>query len=186
MPTTLEDRPVEFILSARATRCLAVKPERAASAPDPCGFLLQWRVEAVTDWCGRDWFMGTNLATLFTFLIPRQGAASFEEFVARFRTRLRFALLGANPPLEWDFTQAVPVSGNPRAVVGTMNDMARLMAYPRQPGEADLFADLEASMNRTPFSAIGTKGRYAIPGEQWLKRLNAISQASTGPDETVK
>jgi hypothetical protein len=177
-PRTSEDRTVEFILSARAARCLRTKPERPAGGTDPNAFLCQWRVEAAKDSCGGAWFMATNLVTLFTFLIPRQSAKNFQELAEAFRTRLRFALLAASPPLEWDFARGVPVSGNPRATVGSMNDMCRLLAHPRRPGEAIPFGDLEAYLNHTPFSALGTKGRYEIPVEQWLRKLNALSQRS--------
>jgi hypothetical protein len=177
-PMTFGERTVEFILSARAARCLGTKPERPAGGTDSNAFLCQWRVEAANDSCGGAWFMTTNLVTLFTFLIPRQSAKNFQELAEAFRTRLRFALLAASPPLEWDFARGVPVSGNPRATVGSMNDMRRLLAHPRRPGEAIPFGDLEAFLNRTPFSAVGTKGRYEIPAEQWLHRLNALSQRS--------
>ena len=88
-------------------------------------------VDLADDADGGRWFMVTNIATLYTFLLPRPPRCSFAQFLESFRLRLRFALLAASPPLEWNPSEVIVVRGNPRAIVGSMNNMAQLLAWPR-------------------------------------------------------
>ena len=121
--------------------------------------------------------MVTNLATLYTFLLPQESSRSFESLVQAFRLRLGFALLVATPPLDWTPSEVVPVSGNPRAVVGSMNNMAQLLAWPRQPGGFNHYKDNEERLQRTPFSAVGAKGHYGFPDKIWLQHLNELARS---------
>ena len=121
--------------------------------------------------------MVTNLATLFTFLLPRQPSSRIGSFVRDFRIRLGFALLAASPPLECAPSGVVPVRGNPRAVVGSMNNMAQLLVWPRRPGAMTPHEDHEALLQRTPFSAVGDKGRYGRPDQAWLQHLNDLARS---------
>ena len=174
---TAPPAPLEIVLSARAARFLRTKPARAFSQLAAGHFLTQWRVDPADDGDGGRWFMVTNLATLFTFLLPRPPSSRLDSFVRDFRIRLGFALLAASPPLEWAPSEVVAVSGNPRAVVGSMNNMAQLLAWPRQPGAMTPHEDHEAMLQRTPFSAVGDKGHYGIPDQTWLKHLNDLARS---------
>ncbi len=172
----LEPAPLELVLSTKAARWLRVAPVRAFTQPSPRLFLTQWRIDLVDDGDGGRWFMVTNHATLFTFLLPRQPSSGYDALVRDFRMRLGFSLLAASPPLEWTPTEVVPVRGNPAAVVGSMNNMAQLLSWPREPGAMTPYEDSEAWLQGTPFSAIGTKSRYAIPKTIWGERLDAIAR----------
>ena len=176
-PVIAPSAPLEIILSGNAARFLHVRPARAQVQPPPGHFLTQWRVDPADDGDGGRWFMVTNLVTLFTFLLPRQPSSRFDSLVRDFRLRLSFALLAASPPLEWTPSEVVPVSGNPRAVVGSMNNMAQLLAWPRQPGALTPYEDFEAMLQGTPFSAVGKKGRYGIPHQAWLEHLNDLTRS---------
>ena len=83
--------------------------------------------------------------------------------------------LAASPPLESTPSEIVPVRGNPRVVVGSMNNMAQLLAWPRQPGGMTLHEDHEAMLQHTPFSAVGGKGRFGFPDKTWLQHLNELA-----------
>lgn len=173
----IEPAPLEILLSERAARLLKIKPARSFTEPAPRLFLSQWRVDPADDGDGGRWFMVTNLPTLFTFLLPRQPPGRFESLVQDLRMRLGFALLAASPPLEWTPSEIVPVRGNPRSVVGSMNNMAQLLAWPRQPGAMSLYKDAEARLQHTPFSAVGGKGHWGFPDKLWQQRLDALSRS---------
>lgn len=151
---TIEPAPLELLLSGRAARLLKIKPARPFTEPEPRLFLRQWRVDPADDGDGGRWFIVTNLPTLFTFLLPRKASSRFDSLVQDFRMRLGFALLAASPPLNWTPSEIVPVAGNPRSVVGSMNNMAQLLAWPRQPDAMSPHVDSEARLQQTPFSAV--------------------------------
>ena len=151
----------------------------------PPHFLVQWRTDLARDTEGGHWWLVTNLTTLYTFLLPRKPSDRIPSLEKTFLLRLRFALLEATPPLEWQPTELIPVTGNPRAVVGSMNDMRQLVAWPRQPGPLLSNIDTETFLQKAPFSAIGLKARYAIPKEIWLQHLAQLAQSTTQrPDST--
>lgn len=174
---TIPPAPLELILSARAARLLHVKPVRAFTQPAPRLFLTQWRVELTDDGDGGRWFMVTNLATLFTFLLPRQPASGFDSMIRDFRLRLGFALLAASPSLEWTPSAIVPVRGNPSAVVGSMNNMVQLLSWPRRQDAMTPIEDPETWLQRTPFSAVGAKGHYGFPNQIWQQHLDDLARS---------
>ena len=176
---TIVSSPIEIIISARAAKHLRVKPVRPMSAT-PSHFLVQWRADLADDAEGGHWWLLTNLPTLYTFLIPRKPSDRIPSLQKAFLLRLRFALLEAAPPLEWQPTGVVPVTGNPRAVVGSMNDMRQQVAWPRQPGQLLSNTDTETYLQEMPLSAIGRKGRYAIPRKIWRQHLTQLAQSIGG------
>jgi hypothetical protein len=97
---TLPPSPVELILSQCAAKSLRVRQLEPAS-DDPPHFAAQWRVERCKDWAGRNLFMVTNLATLFTFLIPHTPKQVRARLEQDFRSRLGFALLVGKPLVDW-------------------------------------------------------------------------------------
>jgi hypothetical protein len=143
---------LELMCSAKAARSLKVKPSTAAASQPGC-FLCQWRIEAARGHPG-DYWLVTNLPTLFSFLLPRTRADRLPAVLAAFNTRLNFALLGGDPPFQWRPKEIVLVRGNPRAVIGSMNDMVGLLE--RTAGRPDWAPakDDEDFINITPFSAI--------------------------------
>lgn len=167
-----QNRPVqiELILSKIASLCLKQQPSRPMT-DSPGHFLAQWRVETAEDHCREQFYIVTNCATLFTFLLPRTRAMRWLDLATAFRTRLRFALLAASPPAEIAISEIIPVKGNLRKVVGSMNEMCYLLSQ----GCTDPpTADPEGQLNHTPFSAIDTKTHFGFPDLVWQAKLNEL------------
>ncbi len=139
---------------------------------------MQWRVEFCKDWAGQNLFVVTNLATLFTFLIPRAQKQTRPDLERNFRTRLGFALLAGEPLLDWKPDQIIFARSNPRKVIGSMNDMIYNLQF--EPTEAlrQAFPDLdeEDNLNHTPFSAIGPKGRMDFPDKVWIAAIANLAE----------
>lgn len=175
----LPPSPVELILSQRAAKSLRVR-QLAPVSDDPPHFAAQWRVELCKDWAGQNLFVVTNLVTLFTFLIPRAPKQTRLDLERNFRTRLGFALLAGEPLLEWKPDRIIFARGNPRKVIGTMNDMIYGLQF--EPTEAlrqaepDL--DEKDHLNHTPFSAIGPKNGMKFPDKAWLAAIAQIANPS--------
>src|SRR5207249_4042133 len=95
----------------------------------PAHWLGQWRVDfgQKTDstWAA----LVTNVATLYTFVMPLKDLSQGENFERLFRLRLGFALVDAPSLVRWKDAPVVFASGNPRRVVGSMNDMRRHLAW---------------------------------------------------------
>ena len=162
--------PLELLFSTNAAKTLLVKKTDSASN-HPSNFLQQWRIELADDLMGRKAFVITNLQTLFTFLIPQEPRYSLGSVMDSFLMRLRFSLLASNPPVEWKPSQVVPVRGNPRPVVGSMNDMIGMITFRRE-AENLYGKDAEDFLNRTPFSVIGMRS----PEDQFLHRLQEMAK----------
>jgi len=171
---TLPPSPLEIILSARAARHLRVKPARAMSAAPPhC--VTQWRVDTVDDAEGDRWFLLTNVATFYTFLLPRKPSSRFASMVADFQVRLGFALLEPTPPLEWRPSEIILVRGNPRAVIRAMKDMYLSLTWHRMPAYKHYYPDLESSIHDTAYLGIGETEWFEFPKVVWLKSLNELA-----------
>jgi hypothetical protein len=160
--------PLEIMFSSNVAKALRVK-DLAPASTHPRHFLQQWRIEIADNLMGGKAFLITNLATLFTFLIPQEPRYSLDSVLDTFLMRLRFSLLASNPPSEWKPSQIVAVRGNPRAVIGSMNDMVSMITFRR---EAEAFDGTEAEdfLNRTPFSMIGMRS----PKDEFLRRLQEM------------
>lgn len=124
----------------------------------------QWRLDIIQpSLCGQAAIF-TNLSTLFSFLVPAEECATFDTAYRYFRTRLQFTLIDARSKLKVDLATPQIVAGNPRAVIGTINDMkfALEVADAHAPVSGQ---DPEASLNRTPYSAID----YQYPIEKFCQ-----------------
>lgn len=175
---TLKPSPLEIVVSKRAARHLRVKPVHVMST-GPAHFITQWRADTADDSEGGRWFLMTNLVTLYTFMIPRKPASRFNSLVANFQVRLGFALLESTPPVEWRPSEFIPVKGNPRPIVGSMNEMAASLTWPPTPQHKAHYKNEEEFLQRTPFSAIGEKGHYEFPDKVWLQRLNDLARSES-------
>jgi hypothetical protein len=164
----LPSTPIELLFSTNTAKALRVK-KMAPASPHPGNFLQQWRIELVDDRMGRKAILITNLATLFTFLIPQEPGCSLPLVLDTFLMRLGFSLLASNPPIEWKPSQIVPARGNPRAVIGSMNDMISMLTFRRD--SDNLYGeDAEDFLNETPFSMI----KMNSPGDEFLRRLQDL------------
>jgi hypothetical protein len=164
---------VELILSKAAS--VHLKQRVLQPMTDPCShFLMQWRVETAEDHCRQEFYMVTNCATLFTFLLPRTREMRWPDLATAFRTRLRFALLAASPPAEIAISEIIPVKGNPRKVIGSMNEMCYLLSQGCTAPPTD---DPEGELNNTPFGAIGDTRHFGFPDLLWQRRLNSLGAA---------
>jgi len=163
---------IQIILSKVASARLKQQPLQPMT--DPAHFLAQWRVDIAEDHRREQFYIVTNCATLFTFLLPRTRTMRWPDLVTAFRTRLRFALLAASPPAEITISEIIPVKGNPRKVVGSMNEMNYLLSQGCTNPPTD---DPEGQLNQTPFSAIGERGNYAFPDKTWQAKLNELASA---------
>jgi hypothetical protein len=126
----------------------------------------QWRLDTLDgDPCGHG-AMVTNLETLFTILVPAGECVSFDRLFDHFRMRLQFTLIDAGSSVKVGKEPPCLVTGNPRQVIGTMNDMKFALALevdePSPHGR-----DPEDFLNRTPYSAID----YAPPVDRFYRRV---------------
>ena len=113
----------------------------------------QWRLDVIEPkLCGQAAIF-TNLATLFSILVPVEESATFVAAYRYFCTRLQFTLIDARSDLTVENTPPQIVTGNPRAVIGTINDMKFALEVENDhapvPGR-----DPELFLNRTPYSMI--------------------------------
>src|SRR5207245_4957554 len=114
-----------------------------------------------------------NTTTLFTFLINRVDADTAETFVRAFRMRLGFALVDAADLLPWRQAPLVFTKGNPRSVVGAMNDMKRLLAPHPDARPEDRVEDDEDFLNHTPFRPLGMGTPQQVFAEKLREALRA-------------
>ena len=164
----LPPAPLEFLFSTNAAKALHVKTTALCST-NAGNFLQQWRIELMDDLIATKAFLITNVATLFTFLIPQEPRCSLNSVRDTFLMRLRFSLLAGSPPIEWRPSQIVPVRGNPRSVIGTMNDMIAMITF-RRGAENFRRTEAEEFLNDTPFSMIGMDS----PKDRFLRELQRL------------
>jgi hypothetical protein len=158
---------IELILSGKTAKLLRMKPAERASA-EPVHFLATWRVELAEDGCGGRWFLITNAVTMYSILIPRVRKMGFDELVQQFVMRLRFTLLGARTPIDWQPGAVRAVRGGSASLIGTMNNMVYLLAArpSRQPKSE------EEILNDTPFFAIPEN----FPKKAFFARLDQAAR----------
>ena len=103
--------------------------------------------------------------TMNSFLVPRLRKMTFDELVQQFLMRLRFALLAAQPPIDWQPGAVRAVRGGNASLIGTMNNMVYLLSAPKSP---QLQLNDEQILNDTPFFAIPE----VFPSKAFFNRLN--------------
>ena len=155
---------IELILSRKTAKLMRLKPAERASV-EPTHWLPQWRVELATDGFGRALFLITNAVTVYSFLIPRTRKLTFDDLAQQFLMRLRFTLLAAQPPIDWQPGEVRAVRGGNASLIGTMNNMVYLLSAPKSPL---LHKSDEQLLNSTPFFAIPEH----FPYKAFFGRLN--------------
>ena len=147
-----------------------MKPAERAS-DEPAHWLAQWRVELANDGYGHALFLITNAVTVYSFLIPRARRFTFDDLAEQFLMRLRFTLLAAQPPIDWQPGAIRAVRGVSASLIGTMNNMVWLLSAPRSAmvHESDVHI-----LNRTPFFAIPEH----FPDKAFFGRLNQTAERS--------
>lgn len=148
--------------SAKARERFGLKPSQTSQTAD---WHEEWRLDVLDPpLCGQGAIF-TNLSTFFSFLVPSEECGSFEKAFRYFQTRLQFTLIDAKASLNVDAGPPVIVSGNPRSVIGTVNDMKFALdledCEPAVPGR-----DPESFINRTPYKGID----YDYPVERFYRR----------------
>jgi hypothetical protein len=166
LPTNPVAGAIEIILSAQAQKRWRIKPVVRANDP-PAYWLAQWRVDFGQK-PDRTWHvLATNVATLYTLLIPLKDLKP-DKFEQLFRLRLGFALTDAPALSKWKEAPIVYTVGNPRAVVGSMNDMRKHLAWSEHTSDSIPMKDDEDWINETPFLSLPTKS----PDKEFAKRLS--------------
>lgn len=148
--------------SAKARKRFGLKPAKAPDTPD---WHEEWRLDVLDPpLCGQGAIF-TNHSTFFSFLVPSEECGSFEQVYRYFLTRIQFTLIDAKANLTIETGPPLIVSGNPRSVIGTVNDMKFALDYedcePAVPGR-----DPESFINRTPYKGID----YDYPVDRFYQR----------------
>ncbi len=165
LPANPNPAAIEIILSAKVQTRWRIKPAVRASEPS-AHWLGQWRVD-FTQKADRTWVaLVTNVATLYTFVLPLKDLGQHDNFEKLFRLRLGFALTDAPSLARWKDAPLVFAHGNPRVVIGSMNDMRKHLAW-RTETEIGPMKDDEDWINKTPFLSL--PGFF--PGKAFAERL---------------
>lgn len=172
LPANADSKAIEIILSAQVQKRWRVKPAVRASEPS-AHWLGQWRLDFGQK-PDRTWVaLVTNTATLYTFVFPVKELGKRENFGKLFRLRLGFALVDAPSLASWKDAPIVFATGNPRMVIGSMNDMRRHLAWRTEPSVGPMNDD-EDWINKTPFLSLPTK----FPDKECAKRLAEANSPS--------
>jgi hypothetical protein len=131
------------------------------SAPPPREWHEAWRLELLEEVPFNYGALITNITTLFSFLIPLSECNTITRLIDCFRMRLQFSLIAANSSIQVDPAPPVFTPGNPRPVIGTMNDMIKQLHF-LNPGD-----DPEKLINNTPFGIIN----YEYASERFHAQL---------------
>ena len=153
--------------SAKARKRLGLKPSETVES---ASWHEEWRLDVFdSPLCGQGAIF-TNHSTFFSFLVPCEECDSFERVYRYFLTRLQFTLIDAKSNLIVDTRPPLLVPGNPRSVIGTVNDMKFALEFEdgalAVPGR-----DPESFINRTPYKAIS----YDYPVECFYRRAQESS-----------
>ncbi len=164
-PASANPNAIEIILSAQAQKRWRVKPGVRASEP-PVFWLGQWRVDFGQK-ADRSWVaLVTNVATLYTFVLPLKDLGKHDNFERLFRLRLGFALTDTPALASWRNAPLVFATGNPRMAVGSMNDMRSQLAWRTETAVGPMKDD-EDWINKTPFLSLPTK----FPEKEFAQQL---------------
>ena len=165
LPANPNSAAIEIILSAKVQARWPIKPCVGASEPS-AHWLGQWRVDFAQK-ADRTWVaLVTNVATLYTFVLPLKDLGKHDNFEKLFRLRLVFALTDAPSLALWKDAPLVFAHGNPRVTVGSMNEMRKHLAW-RTETEVGPMKDDEDWINKTPFLSL--PGFF--PGKSFTNRL---------------
>ena len=172
LPINPNPDAIEIILSAQVQKRWRIKPE--VGAHEPAGhWLSQWRIEFGRKADRTQVALVTNVATLYTFVFPLKELKSGRNFENLFRLRLGFALHDAPSLAEWRKAPIIFVAGNPRQVVGSMNDMRHQLASVPET-MVGMVKDDEDLINGTPYLWL----EESFPDKGFAKRLADSAQIS--------
>ncbi len=156
---------IEIILSAKVQKRWRVTPAEQASDP-PTHWLGQWRVDFGQKPDRTSVALVANTATLYTFVFPLKDLGKGGNFEMEFRRRLRIAIPAVPGLTHWTEAPLAFVTGNPRKVVGSMNNMIQHLAWRTATRFGPVEAD-ERLLNDTPFSWVPE----GFPRVAFAKRL---------------
>lgn len=164
-PLTGSYRHSEMIFlncSAKARQRFGLKPSETTETGN---WNEEWRLDVLDPpLCGQGAIF-TNLSTFFSFLVPCEECGSFEQVYRYFLTRIQFTLIDAKSNLTVNVAPPIIVSGNPRSVIGTVNDMK--FALELEDYESVVPSrDPEMFINRTPYKGI----EYEYPVDCFYRR----------------
>lgn len=144
---------LEIIGSIEVQRRWGFAFPRSAGEP-PAHWLTLWRLDLAPSAFEPRWLLATNVATLYSFLLPLDEAKTPDAFEALFRLRLGFALVDANELLAW---RNAPINfgfRQLRSATGSMNEMKFLLKVGLEESGPDPAFAWEDQLNRTPCGAL--------------------------------
>lgn len=173
LPVNTDSQAIELIVSTQVQKRWRIKPAMRASEL-PAYWLSQWRLEFARKADRTEVALVTNIATLYTFVFPLKELDRGRSFENLFRMRLGFALHDAPSLVQWKSAPIVFTTGNPRQVVGSMNDMRHQLAWKPTavPFDVPMKSD-EDLINETPYLWLDE----SFPGEGFAKRLASAKDA---------
>ena len=165
LPANTDPGAIEIIVSTQVQKRWRIKP--AVSAREQAAhWVAQWRLEFGRKADRTEVALLTNIATLYTFVFPFRELDRGRNFENLFRMRLSFALHDAPAFARWGQAPIIFAAGNPRQVVGSMNDMRHQLAW--KPLTIDVpFKSDEDLINGTPFLWLPE----TFPEKEFSKRL---------------
>lgn len=166
-------RDFDHALEMISLNCSARVRERfglkASSPEETAAWHEEWRLDILEPRrCGQGAIF-TNYSTLFSFLVPSGECDSFDRIYRYFLTRLQFTLIDAKSSNTVDTGSPLIVAGNPRSVIGTVNDMKFALELEDEEPRVR-HRDPESFINRTPFKAID----YDVPIECFYRRAGEM------------
>jgi hypothetical protein len=164
LPGNADPDAIEVIISAQVQKRWRIQPALSANER-PDNWLAQWRLDFGRKADRTEVALMTNVATLYTFVFPLKELDRGRNLENLFRMRLGFALHDARLLARWQKAPIVFVAGNPRQVIGSMNDMRRLIAAESSMADGRIDSD-EDFINRTPFQWLEES-----PQEEFSRRL---------------
>ena len=166
LPANADANAIEIILSAQVRKKWRVEPTVRATEP-PAHWLGQWRLDFGQKPDRTRVALVTNMVTLYTFVFPVNELGKRDNFERLFRLRLGFALVDAPSLVPWKDAPIVFAVGNPRRVVGSMNNMRMDLAWRTETPEFGPMEEDEDWINKTPFLSLPE----FFPGKAFAKRL---------------
>ncbi|MGK0186021.1 MAG: hypothetical protein ACI9R3_001804 [Verrucomicrobiales bacterium] len=166
-----------IVTSARAVKAYGIPVSKGI--PDNIPWLEGWRLDRTDDVHPQTRAVISNLVTLYTFVIPIDVEPDVEAILNHFRMRLGFSLASMCPALELPFcSPGSPddqspvqfVTGNPRKVIGCMNQVMISLSYSMVPMGQDFILSAEHSINSMPMLTL-VDGKSGFPDLEFKRRL---------------
>ena len=162
------------VTSARAVKAYGVSASKGI--PEGIPWLDGWRLDRTDDVHPGTRAVISNLVTLYTFVIPIDVEPGIDAILDYFRMRLGFTLASMRPGLELPFcspddrTPVKFVTGNPRKVIGCMNQVMMSLSFSSFPVGQDFNLSAENSINTMPVLTL-VDGDGGFPDLEFKRRL---------------